>query len=49
MPIQPLREMFEREEKEQALIRAAGEKLVRSYGEGQGEGQGSVGMAGPSR
>jgi hypothetical protein len=47
MPIQPLREILEREEKEQALIRAAGEKLVRSCGEGE-EGQGGPGMAGPS-
>jgi hypothetical protein len=49
MPIQPLREMFEREEKEQALIRAARERLVRSYGESEEEGQRGPGMAGPSR
>lgn len=38
-PIQPLREMFKREEREQELIRAAGEDFVRNYGKGEGEVQ----------
>jgi hypothetical protein len=44
MPIQPLREMFEREDKEQAMIRAAGEKLARESGYLSG-----VAAVGPSR
>ncbi|KAE9372344.1 hypothetical protein N431DRAFT_545029 [Stipitochalara longipes BDJ] len=44
-PIQPLREMFEREEKEAELIRAAGQELMRSYGEGGDEGQPSATVA----
>jgi hypothetical protein len=38
-PIQHLREMFKREEKETELVRAAGEELVRNYGEGERKDQ----------
>ncbi|KAN0110495.1 hypothetical protein V8E51_006882 [Hyaloscypha variabilis] len=38
-PIQHLREMFKREEKEAELVRAAGEELVRNYGGGERKDQ----------
>jgi len=43
-PLHPLREMFEREQKqkEAASMQAAGEELVRNYGESGAEGQPSA-------